>query len=104
MVVTIAVNLYVIRYETRAAARLDSEVLLADALHLVVGFGLLAADAGVEESLLDGCEVGVVSCSPLLSLSEAETAVELVVRQLDEGLKIGNSLRVGSRKLKPAGA
>jgi cation diffusion facilitator family transporter len=32
MAVTIAVNLYVIRYETRAAARLDSEVLLADAL------------------------------------------------------------------------
>ena len=32
MLVTIAVNLFVVRYETNAALRLDSEVLLADAM------------------------------------------------------------------------
>ena len=32
MIVTVAVNLFVIRYETRAATRLSSEMLLADAM------------------------------------------------------------------------
>lgn len=51
MIVTIAVNLGVVRYESRAARRLNSEVLLADAMQtrgdVWTSFAVLAALAGV---------------------------------------------------------
>jgi cation diffusion facilitator family transporter len=55
MAVTVCINLIVIRYESRAAARLGSEVLLADSLHtrsdvwtsLTVLAALFGARAGV---------------------------------------------------------
>jgi cation diffusion facilitator family transporter len=55
MLATVAVNLFVISYETRAAGRLDSEVLLADALQtrgdvwtsLTVIAALIGARSGI---------------------------------------------------------
>ena len=51
MIATLVVNLIVVAYERRAAARLTSEVLLADAMHtrsdVLTSLGVLAALAGV---------------------------------------------------------
>ena len=51
MIATLLVNLIVVAYERRAAARLTSEVLLADAMHtrsdVLTSLGVLASLAGV---------------------------------------------------------
>jgi cation diffusion facilitator family transporter len=51
MIATLGVNLAVVRYERRAAARLTSELLLADAMHtrsdVLTSFGVIAALVGV---------------------------------------------------------
>jgi cation diffusion facilitator family transporter len=55
MLVTIAVNLYVVRYESRAAERLGSEVLLADAMQtrgdVWTSIAVIAALAGARSGL-----------------------------------------------------
>jgi cation diffusion facilitator family transporter len=55
MAVTVAVNVYVVRYESREAERLGSEVLLADAMQtrgdIWTSFTVIAALIGVESGL-----------------------------------------------------